>query len=289
MSEALKVHPKEWDKYAQTEDVYKILVTPELASWILEFRNYHNVTLENYLAKKYAAAMVEGEWYPTKTPIQVRSDGHLIDGQTRLKAVEISDMPRVFYFMFGVPNEAFLGLDIGRKRFVKHAFQIKGIPHAKDMARIVRTIDLIRKRTESARHESMLMKEALEFYATLSPQLLEQSLRDILSIMPNKYCIDKCTLAGLYYCFAEKSPLQARVFFEVWATGSSPRAGAPFLLFQRLGAAVQGNGHSPSHQRLVIVVSAWNQFVLGRKFGLTDLTAALGRAEIPIVKGPYDI
>jgi len=61
------------------------------------------------------------------------------------------------------------------------------------------------------------------------------------------------------------------------------------LLFQRLGAAVQGNGHSPSHQRLVIVVSAWNQFVLGRKFGLTDLTAALGRAEIPIVKGPYDI
>jgi len=288
MTKAIVIQPREWGSYIKMDAEFKVTVTPEFAMFLLENWNDHNVSLSEHRAKKLADIMSAGKWQPTKTPIQIRTDGHLLDGQTRLRAVVICGMSRPFFFAFGVPPEAFVAIDTGRTRHAKEGFEIRKIPNAKDISRIVRTIDLIHARTEGARHLSLSIEDALALYDTLHAQHLQDARREVKRIMPSRYCIETCTMAGLYYCFAAKSPLQAKTFFEVWATGSTPRAGAPYQLNQLLPTAVYGNGHTPSHKRLCVIVSAWNEFVVGKKFTPTDVANATLLQNIPVVKGPND-
>jgi hypothetical protein len=87
--------------------------------------------------KRYAADMMSGSWNAETgetlkfetTDKTLRGD-HLVDGQNRLKAVEIANLPVMFYVARGVAREAFAYIDGGEKRKLNDVLYIAGEPDA---------------------------------------------------------------------------------------------------------------------------------------------------------------
>jgi len=94
----------------------KMLVTPAQAKEWLDSTNKRNRPLTMARARTYASDMKSGHWYETHQGIAFYEDGILADGQTRLKAITIADVPVEMNVSFGLPIEASLGIDAHRMR-----------------------------------------------------------------------------------------------------------------------------------------------------------------------------
>jgi hypothetical protein len=94
-----------------------VLVTPALATEYLR-RNNQNRPLSMAYVEKLVVEMDEGRWQLTNQGIGFSRNGDLVDGQHRLKAVEVSGRAQWFYVFHDLDNNAFRVIDQNRKRSV---------------------------------------------------------------------------------------------------------------------------------------------------------------------------
>lgn len=104
----------------------EMLITPVQATEWLETKNTRNRTLSMKRAAMYANDMTNGAWRKTHQGIAFYDDGVLADGQTRLKAVEIANMPVSMLVTFGLPQSSSLGIDNHRMRSTANQIEIDG-------------------------------------------------------------------------------------------------------------------------------------------------------------------
>lgn len=97
------------------------LVTPEQAERWLATANRKNRPLSPVFAGRYAADMKGGRWAVNGQGVVFDTDGHLIDGQHRLKAVVLSGTAVPLLVVSGVPAGVFDTLDQGRRRCLSPA------------------------------------------------------------------------------------------------------------------------------------------------------------------------
>lgn len=91
-------------------------IGPEFAALLLE-RNLDNRELSQYTADIFSRDMMAGRWQPyTGETVIVAKDGHLNDGQHRLRAIIDSNMSFPFLVVFGVERRTRVNLDLGRAR-----------------------------------------------------------------------------------------------------------------------------------------------------------------------------
>jgi hypothetical protein len=94
-----------------------VKITPEIAADWLENRNLgKNRKLSLRTAGRYAKAMSDGRWMVTHQGIAFDSDGFLIDGQHRLRAVVLAGMSVEMFVAVGFDSGTFAILDIARRR-----------------------------------------------------------------------------------------------------------------------------------------------------------------------------
>lgn len=91
------------------------VVTPESAKRYLE-RNTENRRLRNWWVNSLAGCMRRGEWITTNQGVSFDTTGKLIDGQHKLEAVILADMPVTMAVFRNLDPSAFKVLDIGVKR-----------------------------------------------------------------------------------------------------------------------------------------------------------------------------
>ena len=104
-------------------------ITPEMAKAFLERNMKNNRRVNHDTVKRYARIMKGGGWNLTHQGIAFDENGELIDGQHRLQAIIIANVPVTMMVTYGVPHtdgEAFT-IDAGRKRTVQNIMQISGI------------------------------------------------------------------------------------------------------------------------------------------------------------------
>lgn len=95
-------------------------ITPSYAKEILENRNENNYrTLKKNAAKLYQKDMEDGNWIFNGDTIRFDTDGNLIDGQTRLQAIQDSGIPQKFIIVTGLDPICAKTIDIGFKRSVE--------------------------------------------------------------------------------------------------------------------------------------------------------------------------
>lgn len=101
----------------EADDLFLVEVTPELAGWLI-VRNYDgNRKLRQSKVADYASDMKAGKFPAIKSqPIVFTSDGKLIDGQHRLKAVIEAKVTVPMWVMTGQPMSDFEYLDNGYVR-----------------------------------------------------------------------------------------------------------------------------------------------------------------------------
>lgn len=98
-------------------------ITPAIAKRILDTQNMNNRHISMKDAYKYAKIMKEGRW-KLGEPIMFDEDGILRDGQHRLKAVIVANMPIEFVVEKGLDREIINDLNTGRATTLKNKGEI---------------------------------------------------------------------------------------------------------------------------------------------------------------------
>ena len=92
-----------------------MLITPEQAKEWLKSN-----TLNRPLRMRRVAALVRdikaGNFYLTHQGIAFDEEGNLLDGQHRLTAIALAEMPATMNVTFGLPREAMVAVDVGATR-----------------------------------------------------------------------------------------------------------------------------------------------------------------------------
>jgi hypothetical protein len=74
-------------------------------------------------------AMKGKQWTETGEPIKFNLDGHLIDGQNRLKAIMLTGLSQWLEFRFGLPNNAIDYMDGGKSRSLADRMKLHQIKY----------------------------------------------------------------------------------------------------------------------------------------------------------------
>jgi hypothetical protein len=109
-----------------------VYVTPDMASDWLSYRNHpKNRPLSKSVAGKYQADMIAGRWALTPEGLIFDTNGYIISGQHRLKAVANSGLTVEFWVFPGESRDIFDVVDQGYKRTAAHVLRV---PHATSIA-----------------------------------------------------------------------------------------------------------------------------------------------------------
>lgn len=115
------------------------LITPAKAALILK-RNKSNRPLSTENAAFIASAMKRNKFMFTGESVIFGKNGDLMDGQHRLDSVVVTGIEQWFLCVYGVDNNAFKFIDIGKVRSAGDVLSIQNIINPNSMASIARFI-----------------------------------------------------------------------------------------------------------------------------------------------------
>lgn len=112
-------------------------ITPALAQvWMA--RNTHNRPMSDFVVKKYAKYMTDGQWRLNGEPIIFAKDGSLMSGQHRLQACINSGASFQSVVITGVDRNTFATLDTHRRRTAGDVLSIDGVKNSLRVAAAAR-------------------------------------------------------------------------------------------------------------------------------------------------------
>lgn len=249
----------------------KVEISPDLAKQYLK-RNAGNRPLDKSITNYYADQMGDGEWVTdTGEPIKFDISDRLVDGQHRLNAVILHGKPMSFWVCWGVPKEAFLALDKGKKRTAADNFAIRGIKNHNEVSATV----------------GAYLKIKSNFFDTNKVMASRTGITDVKILAEyNRRSdfwqtnVNKCkvyykafhhtlshSLIGSFYAyFYELAPNKVDEFFEKLCFGINlvGKKDPLFVLRNILQEAMKDKKNSlkPTY-RAALIIKAWNLFRQG--------------------------
>lgn len=106
-----------------------INITPDMAREMLDKNMENNRRVNHDAVRRYARIMKAGGWNLTHQGIAFDEQDRLIDGQHRLQAIVLANVPVEMMVTYGVEHTEgeSLTIDMGRKRTTLNIMQISGI------------------------------------------------------------------------------------------------------------------------------------------------------------------
>jgi hypothetical protein len=123
MSAAAPARPRR--KRAPEPAVEVVDIGPAEASELLASQR-HNRKIRTAKVEEFAGAMARGEWRLSNDALTVDRNGHLLNGQHRLRAVVQSGSTQPFIVMRGVTESTQETMDQGSRRSVADALTLRG-------------------------------------------------------------------------------------------------------------------------------------------------------------------
>lgn len=263
-------------------------ITPEIAGLLLRKNVENNRTLMPAVVSKYAQLMEVGQWdINTGDTIKISDDGFVLDGQHRLQAVIKSGVTIYSFVAYGLSQDSFRNIDIGRSRRTSDALHFSGIPAPKVVAAAVQLYHSLKNGTHLGvmRTPSAPGREhagggstfcgsagAAGRLSSLDIEKIYFANRERWHKYANTYLrkgrvVDTSSnIAGMWAYLADINENDADEFFARLVEGDSLSAGSPILaLRERLIAAKTTKvGYLSSSERRAVYVSAWNAYRRGK-------------------------
>lgn len=201
------------------ENSVSVMVTPELARFILAEYNVSNRPIRTHKVSEFCDEMNVDRWVNTRVPLIFSEDNQLIDGQHRLRAVAQFGAPVRMDMVFRADAKAFAFVDRGSKRHASDILAIDGIPNSKTVAAAIQWIEQYDRgdlNTTTRKKIRLKPDQVLEKYHEL-PRLQE-------SVDPGR-AVAKTRLApssiatAMHYICAQQSRTAADEFFSRVADG----------------------------------------------------------------------
>jgi hypothetical protein len=247
----------------------RMLVTPELAAVMLGY-NTNNRPASSATASYYARQMADGEWRETFAPIQFSGD-RLVDGQHRLMAIIESGVAIPMWVGFGVDDEAFGYIDIGRKRTAGDIFSINGVPNATLVAAAVRWIHAYEHGHAAFNYGGEKYKPIKDpaplfrYFETLNQDRVQIACKAGQWFGHNRVPCPAVATACHYIC-AGKNAAQADAFFRKVAdgVGFKSKSEPEYKLREKL---VSRTSIPTRSQVFAFIVLAWNATRQNKRIG----------------------
>ena len=238
-----------------------VAVSPVLAEILLQ-RNksetYTNRPATRQVVDRYARLMTEGAWALTGEPIILSASGNLLNGQHRLMGCVKAGVAFPTLMVFGIADDAFAFMDIGKTRSAADLFGIHGVPQASLVAGANMWL---------WRHEHCDMGSPSTVNKPTNEELYEYYLanNEIAKSLTVGGRFHVCKLASpslmtaLHCLCARRNRQQADDFFEKVATGINLTAREPATkLRDKLIEGKTGAVRIPDIYIAAFTVQAWN-------------------------------
>jgi len=262
-------------------------ITPEIAAQLLRKNIKHNRNIMNVTVNKYANLMSRGQWdFHTGDTIKISKDGYVVDGQHRLHAVVKSGITIYSFVAYGLDNESFKNIDMGKSRRISDALHFAGIPYARVVAASIQLHWNLKNGTNTAVMTTPVSARNTQGggldYKTNAAASLRLSAADIEQIYFknednwNRYVqtyLAKCrvletssNLAGMWAYLSDINANDADEFISRLVEGDALNYGSPILALRNrlLAAKTTKHGFLSSSERRAVYISAWNAFRKGK-------------------------
>lgn len=235
-----------------------IPVTPSMARrWLGS--NLNNRPLRDRRIAKYADDMLNGRWTFAGDPIRFDSDGNLIDGQHRLYALILAEMPSVTFLVIrGLPPEAQTVMDQGAKRTPGDQLAMRGYKNAQATAASVKQFLLWER--------GLLFRDAKRAIEISSPQIEQwcgEHPESVANLVASHGRIRQAggrpSVAGAaFLIFESVDPEAAATFFHLLATGAGTEGHPITTLDRKLRRQERMGLKVPARDELASFIQAWN-------------------------------
>lgn len=247
-------------------------LTPELASSLLD-RNLRNRKVSG---KNYALvlrAIRNGEWRLNGEAIKLDTNGFMLDGQHRCRAVVESGVSILTLLIEDLEPDTQDTMDTGKSRSLADILQIRGEASATSLAAVIRRVYLWKSyglRSATVSSYPTTNHECLQFFAQ------NQWIRDLVTPAKRIARMSKLpgSLAGLLMTvFNDIDSDDSDYFFDRLCDGENLPAGSPILLLRKsLINLHESKGTSNQTYMAALVVKAWNKYRAGESLGTLKFT-----------------
>lgn len=249
-----------------------MLVTPNLASAMLG-RNEDNRPLTPSQVDRFVRYIEEDRFLLLPDAIAFDVNGRLRNGQHRLSAITITGISQEMLVVFGLPVDAFLAMDRGKKRSAGDDLSIKHRTQGILRAAAAKCIMQLGGQSGSDPQDVVIFEEDLN-QDILSDGISAAIRLNARAAGGQPVCSFPASMAAAYYHIRTNtdSPGKVNEFFATVASGegiSGPRLKLRDWLMGRAGAdAIAPYGKN--YQRISKVVETWNLFLSGGKRWTVD-------------------
>jgi hypothetical protein len=241
--------------------VWHAKIYPGAARALLDL-NTHNRTVTEARVETLSRSMREGRWLLINNGIGVDVNGDLTDGQHRLLAVVLSDIPVEFYIHTGLDPKTRTVIDTGRARTLADTLAITGFGHGQsNLAAAARLLyryenDLLVNTVVGGLPHDVL----LEYIQTsLNYELLSRV--DLFAQGASRQIpgSNRSALTAAAYLFSERDVFDSNRFLERLRTGAGLSSGNAELCLRGVLARL-GKDRRNNTWHLCIYIKAWNAF-----------------------------
>ena len=205
-----------------------VSISPEYASQLLQ-RNTHNRCLNINRAKKISSAILRGEWQLNGDAIRLSKSGVLLDGQHRLKAIEIAEIEVQSVMITGLDDDVFNTIDTNaRPRSASDILHLNGSVNAVNLASAAKLYFswcFSNKTSIYLRNDKSPTPTQIFDVVQQNPGLSEWVRKSRLA---QKMCAPSVT-AFCFYVFSLHDQTKADQFFDLLVTGAGLSQNDPAL------------------------------------------------------------
>ena len=248
-------------------------VTPDLArDWLTI--NASNRPLRKQLIRTYANDMLADRWRITGEAVQFGTDGRLLNGQHRLNAIIMADVPVTLLVVTGVAPEAQMVMDSGAKRTASDALGFVGVANASIVAAVARLALGVAYSPDSLGKYAASHSEIAEWVAD-HPQV--HAAATFATRSNEKIALQPSVIAYCYMITAEIDLFAAESFWTALAEQVAEYPGDPAVaLARRLNLARRERETLPKAALLSMIYRAWNSRRDGRAMSIVKVNSSAG-------------
>ena len=241
----------------------EIVITPEMAREFLK-KNFGNRRVRQSRVDAYAEDITAGRWAWTADPMHFDTFGRLRNGQHRLTAIVIANMPVKCLAVYDLlPEEADM-LDRGSSRTNADRLEIAGEKNAVSLGAVLRILYLYEKGKISYANYYVPI-EALKYAKSRYPDVQESIMatrKESLGILA-----PFSVLAAMHCLFWDRGGVKVLDFFAGLETGANLDAGNPILVLRDQLSKLRRNKKKKKPAKLLCAwfIKAWNAFCRDEK------------------------
>lgn len=241
-------------------------ITPDKASFYLATTVIQR-KLSETTVDKYASGMSRGEWKYNGQTIIFDWDGHLINGQHRLRALIKSNTSQTFLVVRGVDSETILTMDDGKRRNFSDNMYMKGSRSAGGLQAAYMFL-FMHFSCPTVWGSARLNRPSTTQLNELSLQ--HPGLADCVNrgnLIAKRTGLLQSSVVVALYLISESNTEIVNAFNDGLITGANLKSGDPRLVLREFAKINTLTGKERQLSHLDAYIFAWNRWVEGRTMG----------------------